>query len=94
MISIKEVENIALLSRLELSEEQKPAYQSQVSNILSFIEKINELDLKNVEPTAHILDVKNVMRADLEKSSMPPEEILLNAPERKDGFIVVPKVVS
>ena len=47
-----------------------------------------------MEPTAHILDVKNVMRADLEKSSMPPEEILLNAPERKDGFIVVPKVVS
>ncbi len=94
MIDKKEVENIAMLSRLELNDSEKVNYQKELSEILSFVEKINKLDLTNVEPTNHILDVNNVMRDDISKESLDRKKVLTNVPSEKDGFIVVPKVVQ
>jgi aspartyl-tRNA(Asn)/glutamyl-tRNA(Gln) amidotransferase subunit C len=92
-ISEKEVEIVAELARLYLDEKDKKAMQKQLSSILDFVDKLNELNTDNVEPTAHILDITNVFRDDVVKPSPPTEEILKLAPKRKDNFIVVPKVI-
>ncbi len=94
MIEKSEVENIASLSRLSLNENEIENYQKELSDILDFAKKIDQLDLKNVEPTAHILDLKNINREDEVKISLSQEEMLKNSPKQKDGFIVVPKVVG
>lgn len=93
MITLKEVENIALLARLEIEESEKSSYQKDLSNILSLVEKINQMDLKNIEPTSHILNIQNIMREDKTKESLEQAKVLSNAPKQKDGFIVVPKVI-
>lgn len=93
MINKETVEKIAFLARLEVLEEEKEQYQTELSNILEFVEKIQELDLSNVTPTAHILDIQNVVREDNTKDSFEIDEILKNAPKRQDSSIVVPKVI-
>jgi aspartyl-tRNA(Asn)/glutamyl-tRNA(Gln) amidotransferase subunit C len=93
MIGIEAVEKIARLARLEIEEKDKQPYQKELSSILSFVEKIQELDLSNVAPTNHILDLQNVTRPDQVQDSADRKKILENAPSEKDGFIVVPKVI-
>ena len=92
-ISLEEVEKVAELSRIALSEEDKKRFSNDLSNILDHVEKINKLDTSNVEPTAHILDIHNVYRKDEVRESMPVEEIIKFAPKSRDNFIVVPKVL-
>ncbi len=93
-ISREEIEHIALLARLHLSEEEKDLFGSQLSKILDYMEKLNKLDTKDVEPTSHILPLCNVMRDDILKPSISRGEALANAPDRTEKFYRVPKIIE
>jgi aspartyl-tRNA(Asn)/glutamyl-tRNA(Gln) amidotransferase subunit C len=93
-ITKQEVEHVAKLARLELSEQQKDTFTDQLSKILTYVEQLNELDTKGVEPTSHVLDIKNVMREDIPGESLPQERALANAPEKAAGHYRVPKIIE
>ena len=93
-IGIKDVEHVAMLARLELSSEEKQAMTSQLRDTLRYVEKLNELDTEAVEPTAHILPVRNVARADTPRPSLDPKDVLRNAPKRTGELFRVPRVVE
>lgn len=93
-ISKQEVEHVANLARLELSEQEKEMLTGQLSNILTYMEKLNELDTKDVEPTAHVLDVRNAMRDDTAAPSLDQDRALANAPEKAAGHYKVPKIIE
>ncbi|MFH1691747.1 MAG: Asp-tRNA(Asn)/Glu-tRNA(Gln) amidotransferase subunit GatC [Candidatus Omnitrophota bacterium] len=93
-ISKKEVEYIGHLARLELTLEEVTHFQGQLEGILGYIDKLKSVDVSKVSPMAHVLDVKNVVRADEVKESIPIEKILEQAPKREAGFFVVPKVIE
>jgi len=92
-ISKKEVEHVALLARLSLSEDEKEKFAKQLSQILEHAGKIAELDTKDIKPTSHVLPVKNVFRKDEEKPSLSKEDALSNAPAKEEGMIKIPKIV-
>lgn len=89
----EEVEYVAKLARLRLTEEEKEQMASKLGAILEYIGKLNELDTSNVEPTFHVLDMKNVFREDEVTGSFPQEEILANAPQRIESFFGVPRIL-
>ncbi|WP_284237090.1 Asp-tRNA(Asn)/Glu-tRNA(Gln) amidotransferase subunit GatC [Paenibacillus glycanilyticus] len=93
-ITIKDVEHVANLARLELSNEEKEQFTGQLNAILKYAEKLNSLDTDNVEPTSHVLPITNVMREDITRESLPIEKVLLNAPDEEDGQIKVPAVLE
>lgn len=93
-ITKKEVEHVANLARLELSEQESGRLTDQLSNILTYVEKLNELDTKGVEPTAHVLDIRNVMREDVPAAGLTQERALANAPEKAAGHYKVPKIIE
>lgn len=93
-ITKQEVEHVARLARLELSEQQKNMFTEQLSNILTYVEQLNELDTKSVEPTSHVLDISNVMREDVPHESLPQEKALANAPDKAAGHYRVPKIIE
>ncbi|MCK4777563.1 MAG: Asp-tRNA(Asn)/Glu-tRNA(Gln) amidotransferase subunit GatC [Actinomycetia bacterium] len=89
----KDVEHIALLARLALTEEEKEKFREQLSQVLDHADKIAQLDTKNIIPTSHVLPIENVFREDKETECFSKEEALSNAPEKEDGAFVVPKIV-
>ncbi|MBP2628461.1 MAG: Aspartyl/glutamyl-tRNA(Asn/Gln) amidotransferase subunit [Firmicutes bacterium] len=93
-ITCKDVANVALLSRLEFSESEIETFTGQMDAILQYAEVLNKLNVENVEPMAHVLPLKNVMRADEAKPSLPRELALSNAPEQEDGYFKVPKIME
>ena len=93
-VSKADVENIAKLARLEVSEEEKEKFVGQVNQILEYVGKLNEINTDDVEPLSHTLDIKNVFREDKVKESLTQEKALENAPSKTDKFFRVPKVVS
>jgi aspartyl-tRNA(Asn)/glutamyl-tRNA(Gln) amidotransferase subunit C len=95
-ISKKDVEHVARLARLALSEEEKERYTAQLGSILGYIEKLNQMNTENVPPTTHVLPLSNVWREDrMEPSTLgSPEEILANAPEREGPLFKVKKVIE
>lgn len=92
-IDKKVVEHVALLARLQLSEEEKEQYTDQLNAILGYMEKLNKLDTTQVPPTAHVLPLKNVYREDIARPSMDREKVVANAPQEEDGQFKVPKIV-
>lgn len=90
----EEVEHVAKLARLAVGEEEKEAFGRQLSDILTYVQKLNELDTASVEPTSHVLDLSNVFREDSAKPGLESEEALANAPEREKGFFRVPKIIE
>ncbi len=89
------VKHVALLSRLRLDDKELDAYSSQLASILSYIDKLNELDTTNVQPTSHaIATLKNVYRKDVPRRSLSPEEALKNAPAREGDLFKVPQVIE
>lgn len=92
-LTIKEVEHVALLGRLELTGEEKQKYAGQLSAILEYIEVLERISTDDIEPMAQVLPLFNIMRADVRKSSLPKEEILVNAPEQENGHFKVPRIV-
>ncbi len=93
-ITRKEVEHVARLARLALREEEVELFTAQLSDILTYVAKLNELDTKDVEPTSHVLPVKNVLREDEQSRSVEREKALRNAPDRTEEFFRVPKVIE
>jgi len=93
-ISGDEIEHIATLARLSLSEEEKALFGTQLSSILGYMEKLNELDTAQIEPTSHVLPLSNVMRDDLPSSSLQREDALMNAPAHTEKFYRVPKIIE
>ncbi|MGD9897650.1 MAG: Asp-tRNA(Asn)/Glu-tRNA(Gln) amidotransferase subunit GatC [Calditrichaceae bacterium] len=93
-VSLQEVEKIAHLARLTLTEDEKQKFTGQINQILSYVEKLDELDTENVEPLSHSLDITNVFRNDELGKSLSQEKALENAPGKTDKFFRVPKVVN
>lgn len=93
-ISVNQVKHVAHLARLAITEEEANTFTKQLDSIISFAEQLNELDTTNVEPTAHVLEIKNVMREDRSQQGLPREEVLKNAPEHQDGQIKVPGIME
>jgi aspartyl-tRNA(Asn)/glutamyl-tRNA(Gln) amidotransferase subunit C len=91
-LTIDEVEHIAGLARLELSQEQKGRYRQHLSNILDYIAKLRELDTADVPPTAGGGLSRMVLRADESRPSLPTEVLLKNAPEAEDDQFKIPPV--
>ena len=93
-IDIKQIEQIASLSRIKLTDDEKDIFREQLTDILGYIEKLNELDTDDVQPMAHTTSIKNVFREDQQKSSFPRQEILELSPSSANGFFKVPKVLE
>ncbi|MBS7606362.1 MAG: Asp-tRNA(Asn)/Glu-tRNA(Gln) amidotransferase subunit GatC [Candidatus Bathyarchaeia archaeon] len=92
-VSKSEVEHIAWLAHIELTEEEKELFTEQFNRILDFFRKIDEVDTNNVPPTYHVLELVNVYRKDEVGEPLPKEEVLKNAPRREDDFFKSPKIV-
>ncbi len=92
-LTIKEVEHVALLARLSLSEDEKIRFGEQLSSILNYADNLNLLPTDDVEPLTHILTVNNVFRKDEIKPSMERDEMLANAPLAEDCQYKVPKIM-
>jgi aspartyl-tRNA(Asn)/glutamyl-tRNA(Gln) amidotransferase subunit C len=93
-ITLKEVEHVARLARLDLSEPEKERMRSQLDAILTYIDKLRRLNTDNVEPTSHAIPMLNVMREDEARPGLPPEAMLANAPEREGDFVRVPRIIE
>ena len=89
----KDVEHIAWLAHIELSEEEKALFTEQFNDVLDYFKKIDEVDTEGVEPTYHVLDLENVSRRDKTEPSLPVEEALRNAPKKEKKFIKAPRIV-
>ena len=90
-VNLKEV---ARLARLELTTEEEQKLATQLGSILTYIEKLKEVDVSNVEPTAHAFPLVNVTRSDEVRPSLSHEEAMRNAPAQANGLFVVPKIVE
>jgi aspartyl-tRNA(Asn)/glutamyl-tRNA(Gln) amidotransferase subunit C len=93
-LSKEEVEHVAKLARLGVNEAEKESFSRQLSEILSYIGKLNELDTSKIEPTSHVLDLSNVFRDDGVRESLPPSDVLANAPDRENDHFRVPKIIE
>jgi len=92
-LSKKEVEHIAWLAHIELSDQEKILFTEQFNEILDYFKKIDNVDTEGVEPTYHVLDLKNVSRTDETTPSLPIEEALRNAPKKEKKFIKAPRII-
>lgn len=88
-LTIEEVRHVARLARLQLSEDELATLQTDLSNILDYIEILNEVDVSQVAPTAQVTDLMNVMREDATRPSLPRDDALANAPDQRDGMFRV-----
>jgi aspartyl-tRNA(Asn)/glutamyl-tRNA(Gln) amidotransferase subunit C len=89
-----DVKYVAHLARIGLSAEEERAMAAHLSGILGYIEKLKELDITGVEPTAHAVPMVNVMRADVVRPSLAHEDAMANAPAKANGLFLVPKIVE
>ena len=89
-----DVKYVAHLARLALTPDEEKKLGAQLGNILGYIEKLKELDVTGVEPTAHAVPLVNVTRADEIRPSLPRAEALRNSPAQANGLFIVPKIVE
>lgn len=94
VITDETIEYVGILAKLELSGEEKEQAKKDMTNMLNYIDKLNELDTDGVEPMSHVFPVNNVFREDVVENGDDREAILANAPEKKDGSFKVPKTVE
>jgi aspartyl-tRNA(Asn)/glutamyl-tRNA(Gln) amidotransferase subunit C len=93
-ISREDVEHVAYLVRLGLTEEEKTHFQEQLSHILDVMQVINQVDTDHIPPTAQVIPLGNVMREDEVRPSNAADDVLKNAPRREDGFFRVNAVLE
>ncbi|MCD8067781.1 MAG: Asp-tRNA(Asn)/Glu-tRNA(Gln) amidotransferase subunit GatC [Lachnospiraceae bacterium] len=91
VISDETIEYVSILAKLDLDEEQKEAAKRDMSRMLDYIDKLNELDTEGVEPMSHVFPVQNVFREDVVTNGDDSERLLSNAPEEQDNMFVVPR---
>ena len=92
MITVKDVEHVAKLARLELTDDEKAKFTKQLDSILQYVEQMNEVDTTGIDPMSHVIPVTNVMREDVVVYTNTKQELMQNAPEEEDGFFRVPKI--
>ena len=88
------IKYVADLARLSLTEAEEELYAKQLNDILGYMDKLNSLDTKNIDPMSHAASLGNVLREDKIRKSVSNKEALENAPEEKDGSFKVPKVIE
>lgn len=93
-VTRKDVENVALLSRLSIDEKDMDKNIQELSDFLEYVDRLQQVDTENVAPTAHVLPIQNVFREDVVKPSLDRDLALSNAPEQEDGYFRVPKIVE
>jgi aspartyl-tRNA(Asn)/glutamyl-tRNA(Gln) amidotransferase subunit C len=93
-ITPETVRHVALLSRLELTEEEVSVFVSDLNSILGYVDKLSELDTKDIPPTSHSLKLQNVFREDDVQPSLSNEDALSNAPDCENGYFKVPAVLQ
>ncbi len=91
--SAQDVENVALLSRLELSAEETEKESQVFNRILDYLQVLDSLDTSKTEPTTHVLSLTNVFREDKLEPSLDKEAVFGNAPEVEDGYFKVPRIL-
>ena len=89
-----DVKYVAFLARLKLTPEEEQQFGPQLGQILGYVEKLKELDVSRIEPTAHAVPLLNVTRPDEIKPSLPPSEAMRNAPAAANGLFLVPKIIE
>lgn len=89
-----DVKYVAHLARISLTPEEEQKFGPQLKNILGYIEKLTQLDVSHIEPTAHAVPLVNVFRKDEVRPSLSNEDALRNAPAKANGLFVVPKIVE
>ena len=93
-ITVSDVQHVAKLARLHLSDEEVSAMQKDLGDVIAFADKLNSIDTEGVAPSAHAVAVFNVLREDEAKESFDRDKLLQNAPSQEDGCYIVPKVVE
>jgi aspartyl-tRNA(Asn)/glutamyl-tRNA(Gln) amidotransferase subunit C len=93
-ITIKDVEHVAKLARLDLKDNEKQEFTEQLNAILKYAEQLQQLNTDDVPPTSHAMPLLNVMREDEDRPSLPLEKVLRNAPDEEDGQFKVPAVLE
>lgn len=93
-LSREEVEHVARLAHIALSDAEVTVLTDQLSSIVDHVDRLRAIDTSTVEPTAQVTAIDNVMRADEERPSWPPEHLLANAPRRRDDFFEVDAVLE
>lgn len=88
------IDHVANLARLALTPEEKAKFAAQLGDVLANINKLSEVDVSGVEPTAHAFPVYNVWGEDIPQAGLPVDQALLNAPAKRDNMVIVPKVVE
>ncbi len=93
-ISDETIEYVGILAKLELSDEEKEQAKKDMGSMLDYIDKLNELDTEGVEPMSHVFPVNNVFREDEVANGDDRENMLKNAPQKKEGAYMVPKTFA
>ena len=93
-ITLEQVRHVALLARLRLSADEETRLQADMSSMLGYVEKLNELDTTNVPPTAQVGELGTPMRDDVVTNHPEPDAMLANAPVRQGDFFKVPKIIE
>ena len=88
------IEEVALLARLQLTDEESDLFAKQLDKTIEYVNKLNEVDTTDVEPTAHVLSIDNVFREDEPRPSLACDSLLRNAPEREGDFFRVPIIID
>jgi len=88
------VEYTAKLARIKLSADELAALASQLDSILKYVEKLNKIDVANVQPTSHVLPLKNIYRNDTTRPSLDVKDVLVNAPNKEGDFFKVPRIIE
>jgi len=94
MLSPEDVQKVATLARLKLSEEELEQIGHQLGEILDYVAVLDEVDVSEVEPMAHVADVSNAFRADETRPGLPREESLSNAPKTDGKYFLVPQILE
>ena len=89
-----DLSRVVRLARIELTSEEERRIAPQLTEVLRYVEKLKELNVEDVEPTAHAVPLENVLRGDELRVSLSQEEALSNAPKTANGLFVVPKIVE
>ena len=88
------VKYTANLANIELSDAELDHFTGQLDKILAYVDKLNTLNVANLEPTSHALEMKNVYREDFVKKSLPASEVIKNAPDKDNNLFKVPKIID
>ena len=93
-VTTKDLENVAVLSRLAIPADKEEQYTNQLNDVLTYMENLNSINTDDVQPIAHVLPISNVFRDDVVKESLDRDLALSNAPLKDDGYFKVPKILE